>query len=89
MTKHYNITITGKVQGVWYRKSTQEKAKTLKINGYVKNLPNGDVYIEAEGDDHQLNALVEWCNIGSEFAKVNTVSFEESNVQFFEDFNIL
>ncbi|WP_106793376.1 acylphosphatase [Aquimarina sp. Aq78] len=89
MQKHYNITIKRKVQGVWYRKNTQEKAKTLKIKGHVKNLPNGNVYIEAEGDKNQLSQLLEWCAIGPEFAKVDTVSFEESDLQFFKSFDIL
>jgi acylphosphatase len=89
MQKHYNIIVKGKVQGVWYRKSTQEKATALQITGYVRNLPNGNVYIEAEGDKNQLTLLLEWCATGPEFAKVDTVSFEENDLQFFENFDIL
>ncbi|PKV48317.1 acylphosphatase [Aquimarina sp. MAR_2010_214] len=89
MKKHYNITVKGKVQGVWYRKSTQERAIALQINGNVRNLPNGNVYIEAEGNKNKLNLLLEWCAEGPEFAKVDVVSFEESVLQFFESFDIL
>ncbi len=89
MQKHYNITVKGKVQGVWYRKNTQEKAIVLQITGNVRNLPNGDVYIEAEGDKNQLNLLLEWCAIGPEFAKVDTVSFEEGDLQLFKSFDVL
>ncbi|EZH74773.1 acylphosphatase [Aquimarina atlantica] len=89
MQKHYNITVKGKVQGVWYRKNTQEKAIALQITGNVRNLPNGNVYIEAEGDKNQLNLLLEWCAIGPEFAKVDAVSFEEGDLQLFKSFDIL
>ncbi|TPN87500.1 acylphosphatase [Aquimarina algicola] len=88
MTKHYNITVKGIVQGVWYRKNTLEKAKQLNINGFVMNMPNGDVYVEAEGTSKQLNDLLEWCATGPEFAQVDTVSFEESHMKSFTDFEI-
>ncbi|WP_234859330.1 acylphosphatase [Aquimarina aquimarini] len=88
MLKHYKITVTGKVQGVWYRKNTHEKAKELTIKGFVENQPNGNVYLEAEGDANQLKALLEWCAIGPEYAKVATVSYQEDNLQFFESFEI-
>ncbi len=88
MLKHYNITVKGKVQGVWYRKSTQDKAKELGIAGFVKNLPNGDVYIEAEGTESQLKSLLDWCVIGPEYAKVAHVSFEQGTSRAFALFEI-
>ena len=89
MTKHYNITVKGLVQGVWYRKSTQDKALELGVKGFVKNLPNGDVYIEAEGNEDQLKSLLNWCVIGPEYAKVDDVSFEEVHVVSFSNFEIV
>ncbi|MBQ0734726.1 acylphosphatase [Aquimarina celericrescens] len=89
MLKHYNITVKGKVQGVWYRKSTQDKARELGITGFVKNLSNSDVYIEAEGSQNQLQSLIKWCAIGPEFANVDDVIFEESQVKAYQDFEIL
>ncbi len=88
MLKHYNITVTGKVQGVWYRKSTSIKALELNITGYVKNQSDGSVYIESEGDIDQLKKLLNWCAEGPEFAIVETVSFEESTIRSFEKFEI-
>ncbi|WP_035087808.1 acylphosphatase [Aquimarina muelleri] len=87
--KHYKITITGKVQGVWYRKNTLNKTKELNIKGFVKNLDNGDVYIEAEGHENELNTLLDWCAKGPEFSKVDTVCFKESDLEYFEHFEIL
>ncbi len=89
MIKHYNITVSGKVQGVWYRKSTLDKAQELGINGFVKNLPDGSVYIEAEGDKNQLQSLLDWCRTGPEFAKVDHISFKEASIQYFTLFEII
>ncbi|WP_271783937.1 acylphosphatase [Aquimarina algiphila] len=89
MLKHYNITVTGKVQGVWYRKNTLEKAKELHITGHVKNLSNGNVYIEAEGNHDQLTSFIAWCTLGPEFAKVDNVSFEERDIRPFKCFEII
>lgn len=89
MILHYNITVTGKVQGVWYRKSTQEKALHLGIKGFVKNLSNGNVYIEAEGNINQLNMLVNWCKTGPEFAVVEQVTFLESKTKKFTRFEVV
>ncbi|SHJ31464.1 acylphosphatase [Aquimarina spongiae] len=88
MTKHYNITVKGIVQGVWYRKNTQDKARELEIKGFVKNLPNGDVYLEAEGNEQQLKLLLDWCAIGPEHARVEHVSFEEADLKSFRHFEI-
>ncbi|HEY1202655.1 MAG TPA: acylphosphatase, partial [Niastella sp.] len=59
-----SITVSGLVQGVYYRQSTKEKALELGISGVVKNLPNGDVHILATGTNDQLGQLVEWCKVG-------------------------
>lgn len=89
MILHYHITVTGKVQGVWYRKSTQEKALHLGVKGFVKNLSNGNVYIEAEGNLDQLKKLVNWCKVGPEFAIVQEVTFLESKVKHFTNFEVV
>ncbi|MEW7289970.1 acylphosphatase [Aquimarina sp. 2304DJ70-9] len=89
MLKHYNITAKGKVQGVWYRKSTQEKANEIGIKGFVKNQSDGSVYIEAEGNEDQLKSLLEWCAQGPQFAIVEDVSFTRGDIRSFEQFDIL
>lgn len=89
MLKHYKITVTGKVQGVWYRQSTLNQAKGLNIKGFVKNLDNGEVYIEAEAPEEQLKILLDWCAKGPEFARVDAVSFKESSLEYFDDFEVL
>lgn len=89
MVKHYNISVKGKVQGVFYRDSTRKKALEFNIKGFVKNLPDGSVYIEAEGNETNLKSLVSWCHSGPARAKVETVITEETEIKGFEKFEIL
>ena len=84
---HYDITVKGRVQGVWFRKYTKIKADELDIQGYVMNLPNGDVFAEAEGSKEQLKAFVQWLHKGSPHAMVYTVENQLKEVkdhQYFE-----
>lgn len=89
MRKHYNISVKGKVQGVWYRKSTLEKALELDIKGTVKNQSDGSVFIEAEGEESQLQTFLTWCSRGPEFAEVSDVSVEETNLLSYNFFEVL
>ena len=78
--KHYNITVYGLVQGVFYRDETCKKARELGLIGYVENHDDGTVYIEAEGEEQKLNDLLEWCKIGPKMAKVTKVEFVEGSI---------
>jgi len=85
---HLNILITGKVQGVFYRASTQEVAQQLGVTGFVQNLPNGNVYVEAEGEEDVLLKLVTWCRQGPPRAAVTHVEVTPGPLQNFRDFTI-
>ncbi|MEM7106607.1 MAG: acylphosphatase [Bacteroidota bacterium] len=84
--KHYNISVFGKVQGVFYRASTKTKALELGIKGFVKNQSDGSVYIEAEGNEERLKQLVEWCNRGPSNAVVTQVKVAEAEAVGFDKF---
>jgi len=71
--KRIHATVSGRVQGVYYRASTQEKATSLGLTGWVRNLANGDVEFEAEGPDSTVDALIEWANQGPPMASVNNM----------------
>ena len=88
MFRHYNITVKGKVQGVSYRFATLNAAIKLGLSGYVKNMPNGDVYIEAEGLEDGINKLISWCYVGSPKAEVKEVFAEENDLRNFRNFEI-
>lgn len=88
MTRHYNITVKGKVQRVSYRFCTHAQAIKCNLTGYVKNLHNGDVYIEAEGLEEDINKLIDWCYVGSPLSKVTEVIAEENDIKNFETFEV-
>ncbi|WFE71918.1 acylphosphatase [Halomonas sp. M1] len=68
--------VTGKVQGVWYRNSTQAQALKLGITGYAKNLPDGRVEVAMCGETDAVTALGEWLWQGPDGARVTHVTFE-------------
>ena len=76
-------------RGVSFRVSTKAVADELRVKGLVKNLTNGDVYIEAEGDDFSLETFLEWCNEGPLQATVQNVEVVEGEVKNYRNFEIL
>ena len=71
--KSIEISVFGRVQGVWFRKYTQEKAKELGIGGWVKNERDGSVKIHATGETAQLEKFKAWCHRGSPKSHVTEV----------------
>lgn len=88
MTKHLNIRVSGKVQGVFYRASTKEIADQLGVKGFVRNESNGDVYIEAEAAEEKIKLFLEWCRVGPKRARVEDVSVTESDLLDFVLFEV-
>ena len=80
MTKRLHITVKGKVQGVFYRDSTQKKARQLGVSGYVRNLRNGDVEMVIQGGDEEVQLMKKWCWTGSPHSNVTDVIVREENV---------
>ncbi|MFW5709344.1 MAG: acylphosphatase [Chloroflexota bacterium] len=68
-----HVFIHGRVQGVNFRHTTQQRAKHLKLTGWVRNLPDGRVEIIAEGEREQLNNLLDWVHEGPPMASVSNV----------------
>ena len=86
MVEHRTIRVSGRVQGVFFRRSAKRKADELGIVGFVRNDPDGSVALEAEGDHAALDAFVAWCHDGSEFANVERVIVEDGTPKHFKDF---
>lgn len=78
----------GKVQGVYFRAQTQNKAKELHICGYVENLRDGRVHIVAEGSGTDMVKFVAWCRKGPMLARVDKLTEQELAPVGFEDFVI-
>jgi len=84
--KHYSIIVRGKVQGVWFRKYTQQAAKSYHLHGFVENKPDGTVYVEAEGEEINLDLLIKWLEKGSPMSEVKDVKVSEGNLAGFTGF---
>ena len=89
MKKHYNLTVSGKVQGVGYRFSCMEAAYKHGVKGHVRNQRDGSVYVEAEGSEEALAAFISWCRKGPVWARVSDVVIEEGDIKDFETFQII
>jgi len=87
--KHLNILVKGKVQGVSFRFSTKAVADQLGVKGIIKNEPNGDVYIEAEGDDFSIPLFLDWCHEGPTGAVVTSVDTHEAELKNYRNFEVL
>ena len=86
MIKTKLIKIRGRVQNVGFRYSTIQKAKELNIKGFVHNLPDKSVYIEAQGDEISLEHFVHWCKTGPDWARVDKITVTEANGTEFVSF---
>ena len=69
--------ISGRVQGVFYRASTQQRARELKVGGYAKNLGDGRVEVLAIGASDDVEALVSWLWQGSPASHVTDVEVHD------------
>jgi len=70
------FVILGRVQGVWYRASTQERAVGLGLRGWVRNLPDGRVEVLAQGPADRIQALIDWCYQGPPLARVERIDVD-------------
>jgi acylphosphatase len=76
MTKKVRAIVSGRVQGVWYRAHTRDKARELGLHGYVRNLADGNVEIVALGDESAVDALIDWSWTGPPMSRVTDVQVE-------------
>jgi len=72
--------VNGRVQGVAFRASTVEQAREHGLTGWVRNLADGSVELEAQGDEVRVQALLAWCAHGPPAARVTNVTVEEREV---------
>lgn len=86
--KHISIHVFGKVQGVFFRAHARELAQRLGITGSARNTPEGSLHIEAEGDEKNLEAFVQWCHQGPPAARVSSVKTHDGRLEGFTEFVI-
>lgn len=69
--------VEGRVQGVWYRAATAERAGALGVRGYARNQPDGSVEVLMAGDAPAVQALIDWLWTGPPLARVTAVIVTE------------
>ena len=85
----YEFEISGRVQGVNFRQFVKNKAKNLNINGWVKNLHNGNVQVMAQGDNPDIETLEDYLKTGPSMARVKNISkYKVESMDNFSGFNI-
>lgn len=88
MKKRFLVRVFGRVQGVGFRYFTLSKAKLLGINGYVRNMPDGSVLVDCEGDEENLKMFLAYLKEGPHFAKVERIELNEIFPEGYHDFEI-
>ena len=88
MLQTISIKVKGKVQGVFFRQSTMEKARELGITGFVKNEADDSVFIMATGTEEQLEQLTDWCGTGPKKARVSGIEITKLPLEHFNAFSI-
>lgn len=87
--KRVHVYISGWVQGVYFRHHTQVAAQRCSVNGWVRNLPDGRVEAMFEGEDRDVDSVVEFCRRGPRGAQVERVEIrDEPYSGAFRDFSI-
>jgi acylphosphatase len=81
--------VSGKVQGVFFRASTREEARSLGVDGWARNLADGRVEVVARGEIPAVDALCEWLREGPSAARVDDLHCEETDAEAGSGFRIL
>ena len=87
--KCVHLIVSGRVQGVFFRANTRDKALELGLHGYAKNLPDGNVEVVAQGDESKINELIEFIKKGSGIAKVTDMQVKHKEPENFKNFEIM
>ena len=82
------ILIKGKVQEVFFRKFIRNNALKFNIKGYVKNLLNRDVEAILQGEEENLNKIINICKIGPNSANITKIIIKKIKSSYYKDFEI-
>ena len=74
--RRVHVIVSGRVQGVFYRATCIERARALRLGGWVRNLVDGRVEAAFEGPSQDVDAIVAWCREGPPRARVTAMTVE-------------
>jgi acylphosphatase len=86
--KRVRVLVSGDVQGVGFRWTCRERASLEGLGGYVRNLPDGRVEAEFEGDEVSVDRMVAWCRQGPNWGRVDRIQVEDLPVEGQDQFVI-
>jgi len=87
--KSVRFLVGGKVQGVFFRASTRDRAQALALRGFARNLPDGRVEVLAIGEDEAVEELAQWLHYGPPQARVDELErIEAADEPHIRDFQI-
>ena len=86
--KHVNIKVYGRVQRIGFRFTAMQVAYKFGVKGIVQNFDDGSVYMEAEGEDANVDKFVEWCKVGPLGSKVRNITLEDGEFKNYTAFDI-
>jgi acylphosphatase len=82
------VVVHGRVQGVWFRASTRERAHREQVAGWVRNRRDGSVEAVFEGPAQAVDALLAFCRRGPQGARVDRVEVFEEETQGLQGFAV-
>lgn len=88
MNVSYIAHLSGKVQGVYFRVSSQQKAIDYSLSGYAKNLADGDVEVFLSGEEKNVKKMLTWLEHGPEDAQVAQMQKKQVDWQEHSFFSI-
>lgn len=84
-----HVYVSGRVQGVFFRSETRDQARRLSVNGWVRNLPDGRIEAVFEGEEENVEAIIEFCRRGPPDANVTSIEVTRENYKgVYRDFII-
>jgi len=86
--KRAKVIVHGAVQGVFFRADARDRARSLGLAGWVRNVPDGTVEAVFEGDDERVGSMVEWCRRGPVGARVEEIEVDWSEPEGEQGFSI-
>ena len=89
MKKSVRLYINGTVQGIFFRQFVKENAERYNVKGFVRNLEDGRVEVFAEGNQEEVEKLIELCKQGPRHSKIDNVEIKEEKFQDLKEFKLL
>lgn len=82
------INVTGRVQGVWFRKNTLQQAQKRQLEGWVMNMEDGSVQVHLQGAESQVRDMIGWLRKGSPLSRVDHLDISDADPLVMDGFEI-